>query len=200
MGRRSDHTREEIREMALAAAGRILDTEGAHKLTARNVAAEIGYTAGTLYLVFDNLDHIVLHLNQATMNALRDTMAEAARGADSPRQALSAMVRQYVRYAEGNRTRWQLLFAATLPTGRPIPENFQAEYQQLCEQVADCMGGDPSQARGPARMVCAGVQGLVDMFLAGRLGGLAVNEVEQMAETMAMKLFVAEKTVLRRLA
>lgn len=200
MGRRSDHTREEIREMALAAAEEIIDTQGASKLTARNVAANIGYTAGTLYLVFDNLDHIVVHLNQATMNALRDSMADAGRDNENPRQALGAMMRQYVRYAVGNRARWQLLFAPTLPTGRPVPDNFRDEYTQLHDQVADCMGGNPSQARHHARMVCAGIQGLVETFLAGRLEEMSVQEVEQMAEIMAVKLFVPEQNVVRRLA
>ena len=66
MGRRSDHSREEIRQMALQAAESIV-TEGGYKaLSARKVASEIGYTVGTLYLVFENLDELVLYVNGRT--------------------------------------------------------------------------------------------------------------------------------------
>ena len=59
MARRSDHSREELREMALAATEEIIDQQGLAGLTARKVAAGIGYTVGTLYLVFRNLDDLI---------------------------------------------------------------------------------------------------------------------------------------------
>lgn len=59
MARRSDHSREEIKEMALTAALTILEEEGARGLTARKVATAIGYTVGTLYLVFKNQQEMV---------------------------------------------------------------------------------------------------------------------------------------------
>ena len=51
MARRSDHSRDEIREMALNAAKTIVEREGAAALSTRKIANEIGYTAGSLYLV-----------------------------------------------------------------------------------------------------------------------------------------------------
>ena len=59
VGRRSDHTRAEIRSMAVDAAEVLVVREGYGGLTARKVAAQIGYTVGTLYLVFQNLDELV---------------------------------------------------------------------------------------------------------------------------------------------
>ena len=52
MARRSDHSREELREMAITAAEQIVVEQGYEGLSARKVAAAIGYTVGTLYLVF----------------------------------------------------------------------------------------------------------------------------------------------------
>ena len=56
MGRRSAHSRDEIRDMAISAASKIVEKQGFQSLTARKVASEIGYTVGTLYHVFRNFD------------------------------------------------------------------------------------------------------------------------------------------------
>ena len=44
--------------MAMAAAREIAEKEGLRGLTARRIAREIGYTVGTLYNLFDNLDDL----------------------------------------------------------------------------------------------------------------------------------------------
>ena len=76
MGRRSDHSRDELYTMALAAARKIAEKEGLRGLTARRIAREIGYTVGTLYNLFDNLDGLIVHLNGTTL----DTLYEAVTG------------------------------------------------------------------------------------------------------------------------
>lgn len=70
MARRSDHSRDELREMALTAAEQIVLENGYESLSARKVASAIGYTVGTLYLVFENLDDLVLQVNARTLDRL----------------------------------------------------------------------------------------------------------------------------------
>ena len=74
MARRSDHSREEIKEMALVAAEKMILANGKDGLSARKVAQEIGYTVGTLYLVFKNLDELILHVNGRTLDRLFEKM------------------------------------------------------------------------------------------------------------------------------
>ena len=62
MGRRSAHTSDELRGLILSAARDIIETEGLTALSAREIARRIGYSAGTLYNIFDNLDDIRLTL------------------------------------------------------------------------------------------------------------------------------------------
>ena len=61
MGRRADHSRDELFEMALSAAREIAEEDGLGGLTARRIAAKIGYSAGTLYNLFDDLDDLALY-------------------------------------------------------------------------------------------------------------------------------------------
>lgn len=70
MARRSDHSREEIKELALNAAETIVAEQGFSGLSARKIAAAIGYTVGTIYLVFKNLDDLIMQVNSRTLDAL----------------------------------------------------------------------------------------------------------------------------------
>jgi len=195
MGRRSDHTREQIREMALQAARNIVEHEGIDKLTARNIATAIGYTAGTLYLVFDNLDHIVLVLNQDTINELREELEQAA-AADS--RPVHAMASAYVRFAHANQNRWMLLFSQNLLTGRAFPEPFLAEFHRLYrvfEHRLDNAGQSPALT---ARIVCASLLGLVESFLTGRLDTDDVEELEMLAMEMVNRQVQTRPTLQRQ--
>ena len=76
MGRRSDHSRDELYVMALDAAESIVREDGFPALTARKVAARIGYTAGTLYNIFRNQDDLIIHLNARTLGRLDAEMRQ----------------------------------------------------------------------------------------------------------------------------
>lgn len=64
MGRRNEHTREELREISLRAAEQLVTAHGLDGLSARKVASAIGYTVGSLYMVFRNLDDLILQMNE----------------------------------------------------------------------------------------------------------------------------------------
>src|SRR5512134_3891242 len=100
MARRNEHSREGIRRMALDAAERIVAAEGYKGLSARKVAAAIDYTVGTLYLVFENLDDLVLQVNGRTLDMLFDWLVTRVGDGDSPRDVLLALAGAYIAYAE----------------------------------------------------------------------------------------------------
>ena len=54
MGRRADHSRDELFKMAVEAATKIVAKQGVRMLSTRRIAARMGYSAGTLYQLFDN--------------------------------------------------------------------------------------------------------------------------------------------------
>ena len=69
MARRSDHTREELTELAIDAALALIEADGFAQFSARQVAAKIGYTVGTLYNVFGSYDSLLLHVQSQALFA-----------------------------------------------------------------------------------------------------------------------------------
>ena len=62
MGRRSVHSPEELRQLILDASQTIVERNGITGLSAREIARMIGYSPGTLYNIFENLDDVLLTL------------------------------------------------------------------------------------------------------------------------------------------
>ena len=87
MGRRSIHTAEELRELILKAATELIESDGLAGLSAREVARRIGYSPGTLYNVFDNLDDLVLTIEARLLDRLAARLAEVP-SASSPQEQL----------------------------------------------------------------------------------------------------------------
>ena len=70
MARRSDHTADEIARLALESARRIVKSDGINALSARKVTKSMGYTIGTLYQHFADMDDLVERMNAETLAAL----------------------------------------------------------------------------------------------------------------------------------
>ena len=100
MARRSEHSREELHEMALAAAEQLVVENGLEGLSARKVAKAIGYTVGTLYLVFENIDVLILQVNERTLDRLYARMDRARANARGARDYLLQLGEVYISFAD----------------------------------------------------------------------------------------------------
>src|SRR5258706_11741145 len=91
MGRRSDHSHQELEELILAEGHRLMAETGYARFSAREVAKRIGYSIGTIYNVFGSLDALLLAINRRTFAIwaawLRDKLAVAG---EDPNPALVA--------------------------------------------------------------------------------------------------------------
>lgn len=85
MGRRGEHSKDELTAMALDAAVALLEEEGPKRLTTRAVAGRIGYTVGSLYFVFRNREDLILQVNERTLDELRDHITSALAEVSEPR-------------------------------------------------------------------------------------------------------------------
>ena len=67
MGRRSDHSSPELREMIVAEGHRQMLEVGFARFSAREVAKRIGYSIGTIYNVFGTYEGLILAINGRTL-------------------------------------------------------------------------------------------------------------------------------------
>lgn len=173
MARRSDHTRDELYEMALSAAREIAEKDGLHGLTARRIAEEIGYSPGTLYNVFNDLDDLIVHLNGTTLDILYEAVA-AQRLDDEPEAALRTLARAYIRFTSDHPNLWSMLFETSVPHGEQLPDWYHEKVRRLlglAEQALASLfpAGQEEQRHHSARVLWSGLHGICSLARAGAL-------------------------------
>lgn len=187
MARRSDHSREEIHEMALQAAIRIVEEEGIAAVTARRVASEIGYTVGTLYLVFDNLDGLIAEVNGTTLHDLQRYLVAQVDHQTHPAQQLRSLCQSYFTYARDHRSRWQLLFDRTTEDPAELPSWYRERVRQSFILVETVLAGvmveaDNAEISQAARALWGSVHGISQLALTGRLDIAEAGEAEKLID------------------
>ena len=99
MGRRSIHTAEELRELIIQAATDIVERDGLAGLSAREIAKRIGYSPGTLYNVFENLDDLLLTIEARLLDRLAERLAETD-ASGTPQQRVHRLTEAYVAFTQ----------------------------------------------------------------------------------------------------
>lgn len=137
MARRADHSREELAELIVDTAGRLIAAESIEKFSARALSREIGYTAGTLYHHFRDLDDIVTAVNSRTLAGLGDAFAVAKPSSD-PRQMLHNYADAFLGYIDTNKHRWNALFEFKRAPGVEVPKWYVDAITALVRIIAIC--------------------------------------------------------------
>jgi len=144
MGRRSDHTREELEQLIVGAGHTLLAEVGYQRFSAREVAKRIGYSVGTIYNVFPSLDDLMLAINGRTFLIWAETIAKSLEADDADRIAL--MVASYFDFATTNRNLWMAIYDHRLPVGVPFPERYARQRGVL----TDILRGEIAAVLPPA--------------------------------------------------
>lgn len=133
MGRRSDHSREELREIAVATGHRHMEEVGFANFSAREVAKRIGYSIGTIYNVFGSYDALILAINGRTLALWRDHLVRRLEGERQDR--LRTAIAAYFEFATTHRHAWAAIYDFRLPADTAPPESYQAEVRAIFDIV-----------------------------------------------------------------
>lgn len=186
MARRQDHTPEALRALLLQAARELITADGLRGLTARALAARVGYTPGTIYNVFADMDGLLLAVHGETLAALERVLRETLMVTPPGFQRITALAHGYCRFAEANAPLWLALFA-TPHRGR-LPRWYQLQLQALFtlleEQLRLCLGQGNAESRRTARLLWACLHGITMLTLDGRLRGIGGSKTDELVTAL----------------
>lgn len=180
MARRSEHTQEQIREMVLTAAENIVIDEGFNALTVRKVAMEIGYTVGSIYMVFTNMDDLIMHVKGRALDEIDEQLRNAEAG-ETVEEHIQHLADIYLAFAHKNFNRWRMIFEAI--NDAPAPEWYQQKINDVFGLVEDLFlqllpDHSIEQAHLAARALWSGVHGVCVLSLNGSLGRAGAENAE----------------------
>lgn len=162
MGRRSDHSRQELEALILAEGHRLMAETGYARFSAREVAKRIGYSIGTIYNVFESLDHLLLAINSRTFTLWAQSIRARLERGESDR--IAVLVHGYFDFALANPNLWMAIYDHRLGPGQTMPERYAQQRGELtslveAEIAAVLPAGSAAQAAALARSLVASVHG-----------------------------------------
>jgi AcrR family transcriptional regulator len=197
MARRKDHTPDELKALILDAAQGIINRDGLSGLTARNLASTIGYTPGTIYNVYRDMDALVMEINLLTLNRLEEACIRNTKGIPAGFNKVKALAYAYVTFAEENFHAWQTIFATTRreTKAHKLPKSYQKKLLDLFKVIEavlqECFRIDEQEAFKAARLLWACLHGITGLALDGRLGLIGVEKPHRIIDDLLENYFAA---------
>jgi len=183
MARRADHTREELKDLAIKAGLELIKKEGLAGFSARKVAAKIGYTVGTIYNVFGSYDDLILCINAVTLDEWYAFMQAAlTRKKANPLRALALA---YIEFSRSRYQQWLTLFEYHLTDERNLPDWYVPKMTRFFDLVEEhllpALGGNRRKATRAGHVLWSGIHGICVLSHSGKLSLVKADEPETLA-------------------
>jgi AcrR family transcriptional regulator len=189
MARRNKHSLEEIREMVLDAAETIIINDGYSALTVRKIAMNIGYTVGSVYMVFANMADLVMHIKANTVDELAEQLQQVPDC--PPEQQISELAKTYLHFAAQNFNRWTLIYMQDAETPEWYRQKIDGVFSLVEAQFAQLAPNySAKQCKQAARTLWSGVHGICTLSLTGEQNAKDISDVENDI-TLLAKSFIS---------
>ncbi|MDQ8193961.1 TetR/AcrR family transcriptional regulator [Coraliomargarita sp. SDUM461004] len=169
MARRKDHSREELTQLAIQAGRQIVIDQGPNALTTRKVAQAIGYTPGTLYNVFKNIDALIAAINIESMHSFADSLRTLHQPGETSESRIRRIAQAYLDFHHAQPQLWSLLFAQPLNYNS---DDYHAAIHAIFDQVCDAimpLSSSPTLARQKAKILWSTLHGICLLQQSGKL-------------------------------
>jgi AcrR family transcriptional regulator len=182
MARRGHHSLEQIKKLVLTAAEDLVMEGGLPQLRVRNIALKIGYTVGSIYMVFENMNDLIMHVKGRTLDIIVEQMEQVK--AQTAKQGLQDLADVYIRYASQNLNRWSMVFEHRLSNGDETPEWYQKKIDGLYgifeDQFAQLAPELPLALRKQTALAfLGGLHGICVFKLTTQLVGFSDSDIEE---------------------
>lgn len=174
MGRRSVHTPDELRELIIEASTALVVENGYASLSAREIARRIDYSPGTLYNVFENLDHLILIIEGRVLDDLVRDLKEGPDLGDN-RNEVVILADRFLGFVQRRAKLWGVICNHRLASAE-VPQWYQDKVREIVGLIEGAVGRLlPSltevDRQTAGRVLWFGMQGIVASSASGKLGG-----------------------------
>lgn len=198
MGRRSNHTPDELRELILQASTELIEQHGLSGLSAREIAKRIGYSPGTLYNVFADLDDLILTVESRLLDRLAVRLSQVPTVTDAV-QHLCDLAAAYLAFTQEKPRLWNLLFEHHMPSGWQVPASFIAKMEALLDEVEKAIApltgtSDVERHKRAARVLWASVHGISSLATAEKLSNVTPESASKLVDDLVRTYAAGLKT------
>lgn len=196
-GRRSDHTRDELRDLVLGEGTQLMAEVGYAGFSARELARRIGYSVSTVIGMLGGNDQLIMAINTRTFGLWAGELERAL--SVRPADRIATLVNAYFDFATRNPKLWSAIYDHRLPVGHDIPDD-QADARGRLTGivVAEVSQVLPTDLHGIAELTASlifTVHGHCHMWITGSADLMGVCDVRASALSRVREILGAHRTV-----
>lgn len=189
MARRGEHSQEQIKAMVLTAAENLVKEEGFAGLKVRKIAMEMGYTVGSIYMVFDNLADLITHVKARTLDDLSLQLNQVSTQLDAEQQLID-LASTYLSFADQNFNLWRMIFEHNPSDDTPLPEWYQHKISQIFQRIEALFkqlapNTSAIEQHRAAGALWSGIHGVCILSLTGKLDIVGIQDVKNTVVLLA---------------
>lgn len=186
MARRNDHSKEEIREMAILTGKELIAEQGIAKFSVREVARRIGYTVGTLYNLFESQDDLLIHIKACILDEMDAFLVGKINLKLNPPMIIKQLAKQYLAYAKTHYHSWQLIFEHHSQPEFAIPDWYTTRINKMFIPLKNCFSSVVSDTQSDlaAKTLWAAIHGICALGLAGKLDMVKVESIQKLIDSL----------------
>jgi AcrR family transcriptional regulator len=108
--KRREQKKQETRQAIIDAASALFLEHGYENFSLRQVAEQIGYSPGTIYLYFSDKDELLFTLADIGFQRFGEALQAAVDATDNPREQINGLGRAYIAFGLENPVHYRLMF------------------------------------------------------------------------------------------
>ena len=184
MGRRSDHTQKELKELIINASIKLITEIGPSAFGTRAIAREIGYSFGTIYHIYDNLENLRYFVKGRIMDIWYDDLAE---GMETQEGKARFLLDAYIDLSVQQRFLWAFVFALPSDDKKKVPSWYMEKVERLFSLVISAfepITHNRKEAELAARAIWPGIHGICVLSMAHKLEMVTNDPPKTLAHNM----------------
>jgi len=186
MSRRARHNSNDLRELFIDSTTGLISEHGLSAISARTIARKIGYTAGSLYNVFQDLDDLLLLTEGRQLERMHAKLSrELQRLSENDRVRECAKL--YLRFCLENNRLWNLVVVHQTGPAKELPPWYADKLDALVSLFDDSLRSlveDASERRHQARALWASVHGIASLMISGKAPNLTAEDAAATLDTL----------------
>lgn len=165
-----------LREKILDISRKLLFEEGHRSLSMRKIAREVGVSATSIYIYFENKDHLLHNLIEESVEDLSSFIEDHVEPESDPIERFQAIINAYIEFALENPEKYQIIYLVQPQAMKRYPkEKFRKarrSYELLVKIIEESVQQGLMQVEKPviaAYTIWAQLHGIVSVVLNQRL-------------------------------
>lgn len=181
MARRSDHSQKELKDLIISASIKLITEIGPSAFGTRAIAKEIGYSFGTIYHIYGDLESLRYHVKGRILDNWYD---ELSTGMARHEEKARYLVDTFIDISEQQRFLWAFVFALPSFSKEKQPDWYIEKVERLFSvliRAFEPLTKNKNEAEIAARAFWPGIHGICVLSMSHKLEMVSDETPKQLA-------------------